>query len=420
MTGPAVHLQPGRVRGQRVDQLDDPGGEHVGVGRRALASDPVGGQRLEVHGDLQAGLLRAVEHVAQPPQVPAAADVAALPRHDHGVDAGVGDVLHVARDVGRAVGGVEPQRLIEQLRISPRRRDPTTDTSGRAPADRDAGRAAGRRSGAAPCSCRSSSPATAVNSPTRAGRASSFTFHTSTLDVRPVGDDSHQAQRRRWFDDTTRRKVALAGRAVGVARDRDAVAFDRGARVRGRSSSPARPRRRRTRRASTRSRVVRAVVADADLDADGIDDGIRQRLRMARRGLAGLEHGRGEHEAGDTHASSIGRPERRRSPSVGRLIDHHRAARDGRLAALAGDPRPRRVAQRDHRRPAGLGRRERLGHAHGHRARPQPPRSRPATRRACRAARSARPARPSRPRPGTRRGGTASPPARGRTCLPGR
>ncbi len=61
----------------------------------------------------------------------------------------------------------------------------------------------------------------------------------------------------------------------------------------------------------TRSDVVLAVVLMRSSIAHRLDDGVGQRLWMARRRLAGLEHGRGEHEASETHGSSIGRLERR-------------------------------------------------------------------------------------------------------------
>ena len=214
---------------------------------------------------------------------------------------------------------------------------------------------------------------------------------------------------------------AMAGSAVGVAgeRRRRPARSRRARAAHGRLRQLGRP----TTNASVRgsgSRTVRAVVLIRTSTRTGSTTGSGSGCGCRAGSLPGLQRGRGQHEAGDAHAPSIGRPERPRSPSVGRLIDHHRAARDGRLAALARDPRPRRVAHRDHRRPAGLERGERLAHADGNRARPQPPRlvrphgARPAQRdrhhghALCRAP------------PGTRRGGTASPPPRGRTCLPGR
>ena len=308
MTGRPSTFSHAGMRGQRVDQLDDPGGEHVGIGRRALASDLVGGQRLEVHGHLQAGLLRAVEDVAQPPQVPAAADLAALPRHDHGVDAGAWRrpaCCARRRPRCRWSRAAAADRAAADL---PRRRDPTTDTSARAPADRDGGPGSGPpvRSSAMFVSRTSPSTRRELGDP----RRPRFVVHVPHLDAGRASCRHDDAIRRSvaWFDDTTRRKVALAAAPSAlpvIATPSSSIAaraIPLHVRLRDRADDERVLEHGQPRGARRRG--------DPHLDADGIDDGLRQRLRMARRGRAGnLEHGRGQHEASDTHAPSIGRPE---------------------------------------------------------------------------------------------------------------
>jgi hypothetical protein len=60
------------------------------------------------------------------------------------------------------------------------------------------------------------SPSAAVNAPTRAGRASSFTFHTSTLAVRP-GETPARSRSAGPFDGTTRRNAATAAAPSALA-----------------------------------------------------------------------------------------------------------------------------------------------------------------------------------------------------------